>query len=248
MDRFPIPVVRTKTKRFANLAGGRGVRLDTGPVYCVLAMVKHLVIPETVESMIDIAVASKATSVVIHHLIPAQTAVNATLAEALFASLKTLWSTNLATHCAPSATFTGVRMRDLRGPGLALVSSTGAPASGTAPTGEALPRQIAACLTVRTNRAGKSFRGRMYWTGFAEQANAADNHIATTTKTALDTFAANFIAAANVSGLIFGVAHRPTAYDEVSGLPISPGLGFTTPATQVICRDNVWDTQRRRAS
>lgn len=208
----------------------------------------HLVIAQGVEASLHVFLGAVRTSIVIHYSNPSSVTVSQTLANTVFDSLKSLWTTNLATHCPPTTIFTDVNLRDINTAGNALVASNTAQAPGTAAGGERLPNQIAACLTVRTARAGKMFRGRMYWPGFAETANAADNHIIAAAKTALDTFATNFITAANVGGLTFGVAHRPTAFDEITGLPISPGLGFITPATQVVCRDNIWDTQRRRAA
>lgn len=234
-------------KRFAYLAGGRGVKVTTGEVYCVPMAEKHLVVPQGVEGLLDIAVASRNTNVVIHWSNPSGATVDANMANTVFGSLKALWTTNLAPQCPVTTAFTGIRLRDINTPGNALISSSGAAANGSSATNEALPRQIAACLTVRTAKAGKQFRGRMYFTGFSESANGADNHMAAATKTALDAFAAGFVTAANVANLVFGVCHRPTAFDENTGLPISPGLGFVTPAIQVVCRDNVWDSQRRRA-
>jgi hypothetical protein len=43
------------------------------------------------------------------------------------------------------------------------------------------------------------------------------------------------------SGLNLGVIHRPTE----DPLPVS--AGFITTVTAIVCRDAVWDTQRRRA-
>lgn len=206
----------------------------------------HLVIPDTVESILKVGNgAARTFHVVIHSLIPVGTQVTPALAEALFASLKPLWTTNMAPDVPTTAAFSGVDMRDLRNQGLALVSSTGAAAAGTG-TGDLLPGSIAACFTLRTNRAGRSYRGRMYWGGFAESANSVTGTMGAATKARFDAFCAGFISAANVSGLTLGVAHRPTAFDEITGLPISPGLGFTTPVTSVVCRDVNWDSQRRR--
>lgn len=206
---------------------------------------EHLVVADTVESALKITSNGRSLRVVIHHIIPAGTSVNVALADSLFTSLRALWATNLQAQCPSTTSFSGIDMRDLRQQGQPLVSSTGASQSGTG-AGDALPNSVAACLTVRTNRAGRQYRGRMYWGGFAELANGPSGTIIAATKTALDAFAANFIGAANVSGMVFGVMHRPTAFDPITGLPISPGLGFTTPATSVVVRDVLWDSQRRR--
>lgn len=209
---------------------------------------KFLVIPDTVQFMFVTTVASKSVYCVTHALVPAGSSVTPAFVTSVFDSIKGLWGTNLGPLCSTTTFFQPAFARDLRAAGLPLVQATSAAVAGTASAADTLPRQIAACLTIRTNRAGRKYRGRNYWAGFAETANGADNHMSTAAKTAIDAFAAGFIAAHNVNGIQLGVAHRPTAYDDITGLPISPGLGFTTPATQVVCRDNVWDSQRRRAS
>lgn len=208
---------------------------------------KHLVIPNTVEVTANLAATGRSFHVVFHEIIPAGTAVTSGLADAVFTPLKNLWTTNLAPQCAPTTTLGGLSMRDLRDVGFALVNSTIGGAPGTAATEtNQLPLNIASCLTVRTAKAGRQFRGRMYWGGYCEIANGLNGQMSAAMKTALDTFAANFMAAVNVSGLTLGVAHRPTVFDPTTGLPVAPGLGFITPATAVLARDSIWDSQRGR--
>jgi len=208
----------------------------------------HLVIPDTVQVIHAGLNAGIGWRVVTHCLIPASSPVNVALADAIFNSVGPLWSTNIAPECPTTTSFNFTSVRDLRAASQPDIASTGTVRNGTAPTTDALPRQIAAVITVKTGLAGRKYRGRMYWAGFAESANGATGHMTAACKAALDAFAAGFMAAANVSGLQIGVAHRPTAFDEVTGLPISPGLGFTTPAVQFLCRDDIWDTQRRRSA
>lgn len=208
----------------------------------------HLVIANCVQIIHAILVSSKTVFVVTHNDIGPTAPVSVAMANAYFDSVKALWLAQLAALCPTTTVFSNVQMRDIRSAGMPLVMSTTPSVGGSASAADALPRQIAACLTVRTNRAGRQFRGRMYWAGFAETANGPDNHMTTAAKTALDAFAAGFVAAASPSGSAMAVAHHPTAFDEITGLPISPGLGFLTPATQVVCRDTTWDTQRRRAA
>lgn len=206
----------------------------------------HLVIPDTVETIFKLGNgAGRTFKIVIHQIAPAGQSVTSALAEQVFASVKPLWTAQMAPNCPAQVTFLGVDMRDLRDQGFPLVSSTGTIANGTG-TGEVLPLSIACCFTLRTDRAGKKYRGRMYWGGFSETANSVSGQIIAAAKTQFDAFATGFRAAVNVSGLQLAVAHRPTAYDEITGMPISPGLGFSTPVTSVVCRDVNWDSQRRR--
>lgn len=208
----------------------------------------HLVIPDTVQAQYHMSVAGRSITVVTHMVVPVAATVTVNQANALFDAVKALWSANLAAFASPETGFNLAALKDLRTVGLPFVVSTNPIAVGTAPAGEALPRQVAAVLTIRTARAGKSYRGRMYWGGFAENANDSTQHMTAAAKTAIDAFCTGFINAVNINGWQLGVAHRPTTFDPDTGLPTAPGLGFTTPATQVLCRDNVWDTQRRRAS
>lgn len=210
-------------------------------------MPKHLVVSQAVEASLVFFLNLRPGRVIIHYNNPSASAVDVAMANTIYTSLANLWTAQLAPLCPTTVSFVRVDLRDLNQEGMGLVASTAAAHNGTAAAADLLPVQIAACLTVRTEKAGKKFRGRMYWGGFAETANGTDNHMTTAAKTALDAFSNGFVAAANVAGLTFGVLHRPTAFDEITGLPIAPGLGFVTPATSVLCRDNVWDNQRRRA-
>jgi len=210
-------------------------------------MPHHLVIADAVEINHRVQVAGRETSIVNFAQIPVGTAVTPTLATDVYNSMGALWDSTIGVHCPPGTTYHRVELRDIRSSGLPLVASSGIPHEGTDTVTENLPRQIAAVLTLRTGRAGRRFRGRAYWCGFSEGANGPDNLITATAKSALNSFATGYMAATNVSGLQLAVAHRPTAFDEITGEPISPGLGFLTIVTQVECRDNIWDTQRRRA-
>lgn len=206
----------------------------------------HLVIANGVEATLVFFLNLVQGRVVIHYDNPGQVAVTPALGNTVFNSIGALWTANLAALCPTTVSFQRVDLRNLNVAGEPLVASTAAARPGTAAAADMLPPSIASCFTVRTSKAGRQFRGRMYFAGYAETANDAGGRMTTAAKTAFDTFATGFVAAANVGGLVFGVAHRPTAFDPNTGLPISPGLGFTTPATQVVCRDSIWDSQRRR--
>jgi hypothetical protein len=210
-----------------------------------MAVPKHLVIPDTFQCRFVTSVNGRLTNVIEHGLIPAGQQVNVTLANAIATAMFTLWNADLASHAPPTTTVTKAILRDLRQPSMAEVESTISSPVGTGTTDE-LPLQIAAVLTLRTAQAGKKFRGRSYWCGFDEGSNGPNGHMTTAMKASLDTFAAGYMGAFNQSGCTLGVAHRPTLFDENTGLPVAPGLGFTTAVTQVVCRDDRWDSQRRR--
>lgn len=207
----------------------------------------HLVIPDCVEVTHNLAVAGRTVHVVNHCRVPVGQGINPTLADTVFTAMRNLWTSNLASLCPPSTGYTGLTLRDLRDQGQPLVPSAATEALGTATGIDTLPRQLAACLTLRTNRAGRAFRGRSYWTGFGEAANGTDNRYSATMVTGINAFAAGYRVAMSTGGLTLAVAHRPTVFDASTGLPIAPGLGFITDVTTVSSRDTIWDSQRRRA-
>lgn len=208
----------------------------------------HLVIPQTFQTRFIFAGEGGLTSwnVVTHSVIPDGSPVDVNLANAILQGVAGLWNTTIGTFCATTTTFAGLRVRDLRSANLAEIPSSVGGASGTAGAGDNLPLNIASCFTVRTGRAGRQFRGRSFWAGYTEDANGANGRMAAAFVTQAEAFAAGLITAHNKLGTQLGVAHRPTVFDPTTGLPIAPGLGFTTPAILVELRDDRWDSQRRR--
>jgi hypothetical protein len=184
-------------------------------------------------------------NVVLHWQIPVGLTVDVTLANAIMTALSTQWGAHLAAFCKTTTGFGAVALRDLRNASAAEVVSTSAAVQGTDTT-DNLPLSIAAVVTLRTAKAGRSFRGRSYLPMFTEAANGPNGHMLATFKTQLDAFATAMLTAANQSGAQLAVLSRPTTFDPDTGLPIAPGLGFVTPVTQILARDDVWDSQRRR--
>lgn len=158
--------------------------------------------------------------------------------------------TALAPFLATQTTLVGVQIRDVNptdGSGV-LLTSTNAGAPGTS-TGIALPGEVAAVVTKRTALAGQQNRGRAYVPGFATNALGASDLISAATVTALQNWAVNN----------WGSSLGNAGYTHVLGQPAraaytSPATGRQFPArpagsqvvTQVLVRDNHWDTQRRR--
>lgn len=107
------------------------------------------------------------------------------------------------------------------------------PATAFAYTGisELLPLNVAACVTLRTAKAGASYRGRMYITGWGEGVSTEGVMAATATTGAVEIVNA-VKAALKDAGLTMSVASRK--------------LGKSSQVTSVLSRDNRWDTQRRR--
>lgn len=135
-------------------------------------------------------------------------------------------------------TLANVGIRDIRTANTAEFLDTGGAVAGTAPTG-LLPPGVAFVVTLRTALAGRSFRGRVYLCGYDEgQNSAAGVNAGVSTSVA---FVVAIQSALVASSLNLGVIHRPTE------APLAPTAGFITPVTSIVARDNVWDSQRRRA-
>lgn len=116
--------------------------------------------------------------------------------------------------------------------------STAAPSPGDE-VADALPRQVAGVVSLRTAFAGRRFRGRAYIPFIAETMNGAD---ATPTP-------AGFLLLTAIA-TYYGSPHTYTVgADSVSVIPIifhRTLPGTPTPVTGSIARDR-WGTQRRRS-
>lgn len=143
-------------------------------------------------------------------------------------------------NCGTTITLVNVGLRDIRTGNAAEFLDSGGAVAGISAI-DALPPQVALVITLRTAQAGRSFRGRVYLCGFTEGKNDPGGVVAA----AIPPLAVGFIQsiqnALQANALNLGVIHRPTE----APLPVT--TGFCTPVTSIVCRDAVWDTQRRRA-
>jgi hypothetical protein len=109
--------------------------------------------------------------------------------------------------------------------------ATPSPGFSFTSTEELLPLNVASCITLRTAKAGASYRGRFYMTGFTEgtSSNGVMHQYARDASVAIVGAVRN---ALDDSGLIMSVASRKTGRSEA--------------VTSWTRRDTRWDTQRRR--
>lgn len=132
----------------------------------------------------------------------------------------------------------GITIRDVRTANNPLISADlNIPGSSAS---DLLPRGNALVVTNRTSRAGRSFRGRTYVLGFAENATGGDGRA---TQPAMDAAAAlisDFADNMAGNGWPLGVA---SLFSE--GVRRDPGI--ITPITGSVVRDAIWDRQWRRA-
>jgi hypothetical protein len=187
--------------------------------------------------------------------------VNQALADTLGSAIKTSWTTNLAPLTGTNSGLTRVGVRDLRVPNAAEFLDTGAGGIGTG-VGDSLPASVCLCLTLRTAQAGKSFRGRMYISGFTEAHNVVLGVGDQAAATAAVGFANAIKANMTASQLTWAVASRPAeAYTVVKTTTHADGTttaktitrvtaksGGLADITAVSSRDLNWESQRRRTN
>lgn len=171
----------------------------------------------------------------------------AAIADAILTGLTTgaTW-TALATHMAGNSALNAVLLRDVRGPGLPVVASTGAPHLGTA-AGTALPNEVALVVTLRTPFAGIQNRGRMYVPNWDITSINADNTAAATVVTALGNWASNILTVFTSNAMTWSIGHKARQQYTGSTGTVHPArpAGVVT-VTQAVVRDNHFDSMRRR--
>lgn len=187
--------------------------------------------------------------------------VNQALANSVGSAIKSAFSTNLGAHYNSSTGLIRVGLRDMRAENMAEFLDTGAASLGTAVT-DSTPLATAMCLTLRTAKSGKSFRGRVYLPGMVETDNTLAGQILTAAATAAVAFIQAIQAALTAAQLTLAVASRASELITLvrnifhsDGTQTSKTLSTTvakaaqlTPVTSVESRTSQWESQRRRAN
>lgn len=140
-------------------------------------------------------------------------------------------SSGLAALMATTTSLDGVGLRDIRVANQPEFQSTAAAVPGTG-GGNPLPNEVAAAITLRTALAGKSFRGRTYFSGAIVTQTSAAGRIVAGFNTALEAFMTNVQGDMGASGITLAVASRK--------------LLQSNAVTALQARDTQWDSQRRR--
>ncbi len=156
-----------------------------------------------------------------------------------------LTSSGLAALLAASTELVAVGIRDVRNPNLVEYIGDAGPLAGGG-AGDALPNQLAAVVTLRTQFAGKHFRGRVYFGGANEAQNDSDGHIAGAFNTAIIAFMDEVESAMGTQGITLAVLSRPNFLNLAPPADIQTYAGGIEPVTAKQARDVLWDTQRRR--
>lgn len=138
-----------------------------------------------------------------------------------------------------------VSVRDISGPNRPEFVSAGAGSAGTG-TGDLLPLNVAAVATLRTAGAGRSFRGRVYLSGFTETQNDATGRTSAAVNTGIVTFLNSLNTSWTARGLRLAVLSRPRDAVTIPERTIPAHTGFATAVTAVLARNTKWESQRRR--
>lgn len=169
-------------------------------------------------------------------------------ADTLSSSIKSSFtSSGLAACMPPSVSLQSVGVRDVNTANMAEFIGVGASVPGTAPTPQLLPRNNAIVITLRTARAGRSYRGRVYLSGLDEAKNSAGAGIDATAETAAIAFINAVKSALTAAGWTMAILSPalPERPSKPGGtLPAKPA--FATDVTSVLSRSVAWGSQRRR--
>lgn len=155
-------------------------------------------------------------------------------ADAVSAAFKSAFtSSGLAAVVHSTIALWNVGIRDISSPSLPEFLGSGAASNGTQAAGKLLPAQVAQVITLRTAKAGKSFRGRVYIPGFGDSALATDGTATSAATTAAKAFVDAVKTATETQGAPLAVVSRLTASNEL--------------VTSTQSRSSTWETVRGRA-
>lgn len=154
-------------------------------------------------------------------------------ADSLDSAIKAAWaSSGYQALCPGSTTLDYVGIRATNDATNAEFIGSGAPEAGDSIGSDALPRGASVVVTMRTAKAGKSYRGRVYLGGWDESANAAGAAIASGALTAANAFITAIGTALAAQGMQLAV--------------LSNTVHLATPVTSHLVRNAGWGSQRNR--
>lgn len=188
------------------------------------------------------------------------TVINQALADALATSIRSAFTTHLAAQVSALAGFGTALIRDIRQANMPEYVGSGADVPGSA-VGDPLPPSSALVVTLKTGRAGQSFRGRVYLAGFTEDSNDSAGHISSATNAAAVAFVTAISTAFGANGLALAIVSRPAervqivrttfhgdGTTSVETTTNQARAGQVTPVVGISARNNLWDSQRRRGA
>jgi len=124
--------------------------------------------------------------------------------------------------------------------GLQLIHTAGLPLSGSL-VGDALPLNVAACVTFATGRAGRSGRGRYYLGALAENASSGSRFTVPFVAAVNSAFASLRVLPIGSVGSSYSLVVYSTEFNKI---PRAAGLASLVSSCYL--RDSIIDSQRRR--
>jgi len=233
------------------------------PLACnhISSMAPPLQIPQGAQLRLLWAINNNLAINVIGLVITGNPVINQAMAETLGSAIKGAFTTNLAPRIAANCNLVRVGIRDLRSPNLPEFRDTGALVPGTG-TGDPMPASTCAVVTLRTAGSGKSFRGRIYFSGFTETENTSAGVASAAVGTSMVAFVNAIDTAVTSPGFRLAVLTRPQ--DDIvitettthsDGTTVARRLshqiaksGVARQVTTVENRNATWETQRRRVN
>jgi len=165
----------------------------------------------------------------------------------LGASLKDWWETFMQPAQSVHAQLREIYITDLTSPTATAISyTTGLPLPG-ALAGEAMPNNIAPCISFRTAQRGRSYRGRNYLLGLNID-QVSGNNIVGAYQTAILAAYSELITLAGDATATWCVVSRYSGVVVVDGKrkPVPRETGISTPINSVLFVDTTVDSQRGR--
>jgi hypothetical protein len=169
-----------------------------------------------------------------------------TLATQLYSSISTAWAGNLATLMATTTSFVEVQIRDMSNFLNPIFIATGTAIPGTA-AGAAMPFNNAIVLTEEIATRGKGLKGRIFLGGWSVDADGGSGAITSAAQQAADAFGLqliNAITSNNLDPCVAQVARQ--AYIGLTGTQHTARAASKVHVISYLCKDQVWDSQRRR--
>src|SRR5215468_10471720 len=140
--------------------------------------------PETVKVDIFIQIHGRFNHNILHGHFSTVGPVNPASPDNIMNAMKSAWTSTLySTFMATTTLLSGVAITDLRNSSVPAISSTVAGVLGIG-LGKPLSDQTSMVVTERTNKTGRSHRGRIYSFGYTDDAMVADGTILPAAKTA----------------------------------------------------------------
>lgn len=154
--------------------------------------------------------------------------------------------TALAGFLAAQTQFLGVSIRDVNVADQPIIQPTAGTANGTSASAS-VPNEVALVGTLRTGSVGRANRGRMFVPGWATNALGTGNVVAAAAVTAYQNWLNTIIGIYAGQGYTLVIGQKARAQYTGSTGTVHPArpAGSTT-VTQIVVRDNHWDSQRRR--